>query len=230
MASSQKLLNPTNLSSAILKILPHFLSLRHIAAHALSRLLLWYWCNIIYTSNYYLLNIMSVKEIEPKSAAASWNSTLSCLLSSHLHGQLRMQVASFYEFLKILLAVLVKTLAYTTGTTSKHQRATSPELYPKSIVFLRIVAWHMGVFSHLPNVWGYSAGCCNVIKNAAKKRISTSNFETSSHWNVTAKKTIHNMYFRYVDMAWFHSLSTWEHNMLHLTVWPVHKKCPMSIC
>ncbi len=38
-----------------------------------------------------------------------------------------------------------ETLAYTTGTSSKHQRAMWPELYPKSIVFLRIV-----VFSHLP--------------------------------------------------------------------------------
>ncbi len=61
-----------------------------------------------------------------------------------------------------------ETLAYTTGTTSKHQRATWPELYPKSIVFLRIIAWHMRVFSHLPNIWGYGAGCCNVINNAAK--------------------------------------------------------------
>ncbi len=67
-------------------------------------------------------------------------------------GELCMRVASFYELLKISLTLLVKTLAYTTGTTSKHQRATWPELYPKSIVFLRIIAWHMRVFSHLPNV------------------------------------------------------------------------------
>ncbi len=83
-------------------------------------------------------------------------------------GQLHMRVASFYELLKILLALLVKTLAYTIGTTSNHQRATWPELYPKSIVFLGIVVWHMRVFSHLPNVWGYSAGCCDVIKNTTK--------------------------------------------------------------
>ncbi len=144
--------------------------------------------------------------------------------------QLRMRVASFYELLKILLALLVKTLAYTSGTTSKHQRATWPELYPKSIVFLRIVAWHMKVFSHLPNVWGYGAGCCDVIKNAAKKHISTSNFETSSLPNVTAKKPICNMYFMYVDMAWFQSLLRLEHDMLHSTVSPMHKICPMSMC
>ncbi len=60
-------------------------------------------------------------------------------------GQLWMRVASFYELLKISLALLVKTLAYTTGTTSKHQRAMWPELYPKSIVFPCIVAWHMSV-------------------------------------------------------------------------------------
>ncbi len=177
------------------------------------------------------------KEFEPKSAAASWNSTSSCLLSSHHtipHDQLRMRIASFYEPLKISPALhtwtVVKTHAYTTGTTSKHQRATWPELYPKSIVFLRIVAWHMREFSHLPNVWGYGAGCCDVIKNAGKKHISTSNFETSLHENVTAKKPIGNMYFMYVDMAWFHSLSGLEHDMLHSTVWPFHKICPMSMC
>ncbi len=177
------------------------------------------------------------KEFEPKSAAASWNVTSSCLLSSHFaipRGQLRMCIASFYELLKILLALhmwtVVKTLVYTTGTTSKHQRTTWPELYPKSIVFLHIVAWHMKVFSHLPNVWGYGAGCCDVIKYTAKKCISTSNFETSLHQNVKAKKPIGNMYFMYVDMAWFHSLSRLEHDMLHSTVWPVHKICPMSMC
>ncbi len=144
-------------------------------------------------------------------------------------GQLSMRVASFYELLKILLALLVKTLAYTTGTTSKHQRATWPELYPKSIVFLRIVAWHMSVLSlaqclklRCRMLWRY--------QKSSKKCISISNFETSSHQNVTAKKPIGNMYFMYVDMAWFHSLSRLEHDMLHSTVWPVHKICPMCLC
>ncbi len=60
------------------------------------------------------------------------------------------------------------TLAYTTATTSKHQRATWPELCWKLIVFLRIVMWHMKVSARLQHVWGYGAGCCDVIKNAAK--------------------------------------------------------------
>ncbi len=64
----------------------------------------------------------------------------------------------------------------------------------------------------------------------SKKYISTSNFESSSHQNVTAKKPISNMYFMYVDMVWFHSLSRLEHDMLHSTVWPLHKICSMSMC
>ncbi len=67
-------------------------------------------------------------------------------------------------------------------------------------------------------------------KKRSKKRISTSNFETSSHENVTAKTNIGNMYFMYIDMAWFHSLWRLEHDMLHSTVWSVHKLCPMSMC
>ncbi len=69
-----------------------------------------------------------------------------------------------------------------------------------------------------------------MLSKTMKKRISTPNFETSSHQNVTAKKPIGNMYFMYVDMAWFHSLSRLEHDMLHSTVWPVHKICPMPVC
>ncbi len=122
----------------------------------------------------------------------------------------------------------VKILAYTTGTTSKHQWATWSELYPKSIVFLCIVAWHMRVFSHLPNVWGH--GDAAMLSKTMKKRISTLNFEISSHQNVTAKNPIRIMYFMYIDMAWFHSLSRLEHDMLHSTVWPVHKICPMPMC
>ncbi len=64
----------------------------------------------------------------------------------------------------------------------------------------------------------------------SKKCISTSNFETSSHRNVTAKKPIRNIYSMYVDMAWLHSLSRLEHDMLHSTVWPMHKICSMSMC
>ncbi len=134
-----------NLLSAILNILPPFSSLRHIAVHALSPLALWYWCNM-------LIQLLSLKydvcrkEFDPKSAPCN------------PRGQLHIHIASFYELFEDIARAYVKTLAYTIGTTSKHQRATWPELYPKSIVFLRIVAWHMRVFSHLPNVWGYSEG------------------------------------------------------------------------
>ncbi len=124
----------------------------------------------------------------------------------------------------------VTTFTYTTGTTSKHQRTTWHELYPKSIIFLRIVAWHMRVFSPLLNVSGYGAGMLRRYQKRWKKRISTPNFETSSHQNVTAKKPIGMVYFMYIDMAWFHSLSRLEHDMRHSTVWPVHKICPMPMC
>ncbi len=127
-------------------------------------------------------------------------------------------------------SICMKTLAYTTGTTSKHQRATWPELYPKSIVFLRIVAWHMRVFSRLLNVWGYCAVMLRCYQKRWKKRISTPNFETSSHQNVTANKSIGNVYFMYIHMAWFKSLSRLEHDMLYSTVWPVHKIYPMHVC
>ncbi len=43
-----------------------------------------------------------------------------------------------------------------------------PELYRKLIVFLHIVVWHMRVSTHFLHVWGYGAGCCDVIKNTAK--------------------------------------------------------------
>ncbi len=60
--------------------------------------------------------------------------------------------------------------------------------YIQSIVFLHIVAWHMSVLS--------LAQClrlqCRMLRHY-QKRISTSNFETSSHQNVTAKKPIGNI-------------------------------------
>ncbi len=122
------------------------------------------------------------KEFKPKSAAASWNATSSCLLSLHLpipRGQLCMRIASFYELLKISLALhtwtVVKTLAYITGTTSKHQRATWPELYPKSIVFLRIVAWNMSVRSLATCLWLWWRMLRR--QKRSKKLISNSNFK-----------------------------------------------------
>ncbi len=73
-----------------------------------------------------------------------------------------------WTFVDIAHSALVKTLAYTTGTTFKHQRATWPELYRKLILFLCIVVWHMRMLSAFLRVWDYHAGCCDVIKNAAK--------------------------------------------------------------
>ncbi len=48
---------------------------------------------------------------------------------------------------KILPLKDLTTFAYTTGTTSKHQRFTWPALCRKLIVFLRIVVWHISVHS-----------------------------------------------------------------------------------
>ncbi len=110
------------------------------------------------------------KEFEPKWTAASWNATSSCLLSSHFAkpcGHLRMHITSFKAIVEEHASSAHKTLAYTTGTTSKHQRAMWLELYPKTI-FLRIVAWHMRGSARLQHIWGYGAGCYDVIKNAAK--------------------------------------------------------------
>ncbi len=80
-------------------------------------------------------------------------------------------------------------LAYTTGTTSKHQRVMWPELYWRLIVFLRIVVWHMRVSARLLYVWGYGAGCCGVSKNVAKMhfyfeyfKICFPNIVTANRW------------------------------------------------
>ncbi len=73
----------TNLSPAILNILLNiYFSLRHIIVHALSLLVLWYWCNILIHSLSF--KYVCHKEFDPKSAAASWNTTSSCLLPSQL--------------------------------------------------------------------------------------------------------------------------------------------------
>ncbi len=104
----------------------------------------------------------------------------------------------------------MKTLAYTTGTTCKHQRATWPELYRKLIVFLHIVVWHIRVFSPFLRVWGYSTGCCDVIKRS-KKCTSRPNFDNLKHYIVTAKNWIGKVYFMLFLIAWFKSLSSLKH-------------------
>ncbi len=63
-------------------------------------------------------------------------------------------------------------LAYTTVTTSKHQRFMWPELFRNLIVFLHIVMWHISVNSlaqgYMIRVWLKS---CDVQKNAFLRRI-----------------------------------------------------------
>ncbi len=171
------------------------------------------------------------KEFDPKSAAATWNETSSCLLPSHLAAHVVNCACILHHLWTFegIARTYMKTLAYTTGTTSKHQRAMWPELYPKSIVFLRIVAWHMSVLS-LAQCLRLRCRMLQRYQKRSKKHISNSNFETSSLPDVMAKKPIRNMYFMYVDIAWFPSLSRLEQNTLHSTVWHVHKICPMSMC
>ncbi len=62
---------------------PICFSLQHITVHALSLLILWYWSNMYIQLISFKYDACH-KEFKPKSAAASWNATLSCLLSSHL--------------------------------------------------------------------------------------------------------------------------------------------------
>ncbi len=117
------------------------------------------------------MSVTKISDHKNLNQLQRWNVTLSCLLSSHFakpRGHLRMRITSFKAILEEHASSAHETLAYTTGTTSKHQRATWPELYEKSIVFLCIAAWHMRVSARLQHVWGYGAGCCEVAKNVAK--------------------------------------------------------------
>ncbi len=144
------------MSPAILNILPHLSSLQHIAVHVLSPLALWYWCNMLIQLLSFNYDVCQ-KKIWSKISCSKLKCdfvVFTSITPCNPRGQLHMRIASFYERFENIAGAYVKTFVYTTGTTSKHQRATWPELYSKSIVFLRIVAWHMRVFSHLPNVWG----------------------------------------------------------------------------
>ncbi len=80
----------------------------------------------------------------------------------------------------------------------------------KLIVFLRIVVWHIRVFSPFLHVWGYGAGCCD-IKKRSKKCTSRPNFDNLKHYIVTAKNWIGNVYFMLFLIAWFKSLSSLKH-------------------
>ncbi len=79
----------TNQSPAILNILPQFhFSLWHIAVHTLSLFALWYWCNMLIQLLFFKYDVCH-KEFKLKSAAASWNAILLCLLSSHFQHHFR---------------------------------------------------------------------------------------------------------------------------------------------
>ncbi len=101
---------------------------------------------------------------EFKSTAGSWNVTLSCLFSTLPYHMVNC-ACMLCHFKREISLVGDFLFAYTTGTTSKHQRAMWLELYRKSIVFLCILVWHVSV----PLLaGGYSAGSCDVSKNGAK--------------------------------------------------------------
>ncbi len=104
-------------------------SLQHIAVHALSLLALWYWCDMLI--QLFSFKYVCHKEFEPKSAAARWNATSSCFHSSHLQHHVVNCTCVLHHFMNFedIARSAMKTLAYTTGTTSKHQRTTWHELY-----------------------------------------------------------------------------------------------------
>ncbi len=168
------------------------------STHALCPLALWYWGNMHIQLLSFKYDVCH-KEFELKSTAASWNAT-SSVHHVYFHRNFQHHMVNctrvFHHFMKledIARSANVKTLAYTTGTTCKHQRATWPELYRKLIVFLRIVVWHIRVFSPFLHVWGYGAGCCDVVKRS-QKCTSRPNFDNLKHY-----------------IAWFKSLLSLKH-------------------
>ncbi len=99
-----------------------------------------------------------------------------------------------WTFEDIARSTYVKTLANTTGTTSKYQRAMWPELYPKSIVFLCIVAW---IYESVLSLSTCLRLWCRMLRRYqkhSKKRISTSNFKNLLLIIVTAKRWWCNMH------------------------------------
>ncbi len=87
---------------------PICFSLRHIVVHAISPLALWYWCNMLIQLLSFKYDVCH-KEFEPKSAAASWNATSSCLLSSHLATHVVNCACVLHHFMNFLKISLVHT-------------------------------------------------------------------------------------------------------------------------
>ncbi len=119
-----------------------------IYVHDLSPLALWYWCNMHIQVLSFKIRCLSqrfrtISVLEFKSTAPSWNVTLSCLYSSLPYHVVNCACILHHFKQESSLVEDLASLAYTTGTTSKHQRATWPELYRKLIVFLCIVVWEL---------------------------------------------------------------------------------------
>ncbi len=149
--------------------------------------------------------ISNHKCTESECTAASWNVTSSCLFSSlpyHvvncayvLHHFKQEITSQLFPHLKISLSLhtLLELLLNIKGWHD-------PGL--NSIPTHCVISVNSLAQGYVIRVW---LGSCDVHKNAFL-HLSTPNFETSSHQNVTANKWIGNMYFMYVVMAWFKSL------------------------
>ncbi len=202
----------TNLSPAILNILPHFFSPRHISVHALSPLALWYWCNMLIQLLSFKYDVCH-KEFEPKSAAASWNATSSCLLSSHIATHVVNCACVLHHFMNFFEDIARTYVIHMHTLLELLVNIKEPRdlnLYRKLIAYLSIVVWHIRVSAPFLHVWGYSAGCCDIIKRS-KKCTSQPNFDNLKHYIVTSKNWIGNVYFMLFLIAWFKSLSSLKH-------------------
>ncbi len=116
---------------------------------------------------------MSVTNISDHKSAASWNVTSSCLFWSLPYHIVNCAWVLCHFKQEMFLVEALSSLAYTIGTTSKHQKATWPELYRMLIVFLHIVVWHMSVHSLAR---GYMLDHA-MLSKTAQKRIYTESCE-----------------------------------------------------
>ncbi len=141
-----------------------------LPTHRCEQFILWYWCNIHIQLLSLKIRCLSQRfqttiVLEFKFTAASWNVTLSYLffvIAVPTWSTCACILCHFKQ--EICLVEELVCLAYTTGTTSKHQRFTWPGLYRKLIVFPHIVVWHISVHSlargYVIRVW---LGSCDVL-------------------------------------------------------------------
>ncbi len=128
-------------------------------------------------------NPMSVKNISEKKCTRInllQEVPSSCLFSLHFvipRRHLCMRIMSFSAIVEEHASSAHETLAYTTGTTSKHQRATWPELYPKSIVFLHICSVAYESVRSLATCLRLQCRMLQRCQKRSKKCISNSNFK-----------------------------------------------------